>query len=282
VERRLRESQVVDERITVIYNIEDFRREMKEAGNMLVVLEVESNNICQTGYEEEAEIHYKVDQEAALAPCRVIKHVFERTARDSPDVKFLALEIDTEEGQKACDELGIDVIPSVQFWKNNVKLWEHKGIVGMGDDLGQGVLFYGDTAANNVKASDHVHEVTTRAQLEGWLALAQEKELSVLDVSLTSATPCVHIFPAVLALAKNMVGYASFARLLADGGEEAKTMARELNVVQVPTFIFFRHGKEVGRHVGSTRGDLIGQILQQQNVLGIKPPTMQGKAVARR
>ncbi len=30
VERRLRESQVVDERITVIYNIEDFRREMKE------------------------------------------------------------------------------------------------------------------------------------------------------------------------------------------------------------------------------------------------------------
>ncbi len=60
---------------------------------MLVVLEVESNNICQTGYEEEAEIHYKVDQEAALAPCRVIKHVFERTARDSPDVKFLALEV---------------------------------------------------------------------------------------------------------------------------------------------------------------------------------------------
>jgi len=50
----------------------------------------------------------------------------------------LVLQIDTEEGQKACDELGIDVIPTVQFWKNNVKLWEHKGIVGLGDDLGQG------------------------------------------------------------------------------------------------------------------------------------------------
>jgi len=60
---------------------------------MLVVVEVESNSICQTGYEEEAEIHYKVDREAALAPCRGIKHVFERTARDSPDVKFLALEV---------------------------------------------------------------------------------------------------------------------------------------------------------------------------------------------
>jgi hypothetical protein len=60
---------------------------------MLVVVEVESDSLCQTGYEEEAEIQYKVDQEAALAPCRVIKHVFERTARDSPDVKFLALEV---------------------------------------------------------------------------------------------------------------------------------------------------------------------------------------------
>ena len=95
------------------------------------------------------------------------------------------------------------------------------------------MLFYGDTAANNVKASDHVHEVTTRGQLDAWLALAQEKELSVLDVSLTSATPCVHIFPAVLALAKNMVGFASFARLMADANQEATDLARELKVVQV-------------------------------------------------
>jgi hypothetical protein len=42
--------------------------------------------------------------------------------------------------------------------------------------------------------------------------------------------------------------------------------------VQVPTFIFYRGGKEVGRHVGSSRADLIGQILQQQAVLGITPP----------
>ena len=60
---------------------------------MLVVLEAESTTVCQTGFEEEAEIQYKIDQEAALAPCRVIKHVFQRTARDSPDIKFLALEV---------------------------------------------------------------------------------------------------------------------------------------------------------------------------------------------
>lgn len=64
-----------------------------QAGDLLVVLEIESSQICQTGYAEEPEIHYKIDQEKALAPCRVIKHVFQRTARDSPDVRFLALEV---------------------------------------------------------------------------------------------------------------------------------------------------------------------------------------------
>jgi hypothetical protein len=47
---------------------------------------------------------------------------------------------------------------------------------------------------------------------------------------------------------------------------------------QVPTFVFYRSGKEVGRHVGSSRGDLIGQILMQQNALGIAPPPPPVKA----
>ena len=45
--------------------------------------------------------------------------------------------------------------------------------------------------------------------------------------------------------------------------------------LQVPTFLFFRNGKEAGRHVGSSRGDLIGQILQQQSAFGIPPPPPQ-------
>ena len=48
--------------------------------------------------------------------------------------------------------------------------------------------------------------------------------------------------------------------------------------MQVPTFVFYRAGKVVGRHVGSSRGDLIGQILQQQNALGIAPPPVQRPA----
>lgn len=46
----------------------------------------------------------------------------------------------------------------------------------------------------------------------------------------------------------------------------------------MPTFLFFRGGRETGRHVGSSRGDLIGQILAQQAAMGIAPPPPPGAA----
>ena len=49
-------------------------------------------------------------------------------------------------------------------------------------------------------------------------------------------------------------------------------------LVQAPTFLFYRAGEPVGRFVGSSRGDLIGQILLMQNSLGIAPPPVRGKA----
>jgi thioredoxin-like negative regulator of GroEL len=48
------------------------------------------------------------------------------------------------------------------------------------------------------------------------------------------------------------------------GDENASTQSvlQAFNIMEVPTFLFFKNGKEVGRHVGSSRGDLIGKILQ--------------------
>lgn len=110
------------------------------------------------------------------------------------------------------------------------------------------------------------------------------------------------------ALAKNFgPDYAAFARLLGDESEETRELMRELNIVevgcpsalaciyktqsqlltycpftgQVPTFLFYRNGQPVGRHVGSSRGDLIGQILQQQQQLGIAPPPPAGGSLRR-
>ena len=48
------------------------------------------------------------------------------------------LQADTDEGQAACDKLGVDVLPTVQFWRSKKKLWEHRGILHLEQDLGEG------------------------------------------------------------------------------------------------------------------------------------------------
>lgn len=55
--------------------------------------QIESEHLCQTGLEEEAELHWKADQAAALQPCRNIKHTFARIARECGDVHFLAINV---------------------------------------------------------------------------------------------------------------------------------------------------------------------------------------------
>ena len=276
LERRKRESERVEERVAYVHNFEEWEQELAKAEDRLVVLEVHSEEICQTGFEEEAELQWKDDKLAALEPCRNLKHTFQRTARDCPDVLFLACEADSEEGQELCDRLNIEVLPTVQFYRAGRLLWEHRGVAQLDQDLGEGVLFYGDTAANNEKASSYIGDIHSRADLDKFLAATGPKELAVVDVSLSDAASCVHIFPAVLALARSFKCFAAFARLLGDENEETKELIKELNITQVPTFLFYRGGEMVGRHVGSSRGDLIGKILAQQGAAGIAPPPPQG------
>lgn len=40
-------------------------------------------------------------------------------------------QVDSDECQELLDDLGIDVIPTIQFWRNGAKLWEHKGVMNM-------------------------------------------------------------------------------------------------------------------------------------------------------
>jgi hypothetical protein len=282
LERRTRESDQVEKRVEYISSIEEWQNELSKAGDRLVVLEIHSDNICQTGEEEEAELQWKEDQQAALEPCRKLKHTFQRIARDCPDVSFLAADADSDEGRKLCDELSVDVLPSVQFWRCGKMLWEHRGVNFIEQDLGEGVLFFGDTAANNEKASFYIQDIHSRADLDKVIASAAPNELVVVDVSLTDAAPCVHVFPAVLALARSFQGgYASFARLMGDENAELSKLMAELKVTQVPTFLFYRGGKPVGRHVGSSRGDLIGQILSQQSAAGVQAPSPSQGGTAR-
>jgi thiol-disulfide isomerase/thioredoxin len=271
--RRLRESERVEERVQYVDTVADLERIFDSAGDRLVVIEIESASVCQTGWDEEPELHWKDDQKAALEPCLQLKHTFQRTARDCPDVEFLMVQAEDSHGDALCDRLGVEVLPTVQFWKNGRMVWEHRGVENLNQDLGEGVLYFGDTAGGNEKASTYIQDLESRAAIHEFVTEEEDdKKLVVVDVSLSDATPCVHIFPAVMALAKNFSGLAKFARVLADKNDDLKEFMQEENITQVPTFLFYRGGKMIGRHVGSSRGDLIGQILTMQSAAGIPPP----------
>ena len=64
---------------------------------------------------------------------------------------------------------------------------------------------------------------------------SERPEPLVMQVSLQSATPCVHVFPATMALAKNFVGFAAFGRLIGDASEETRQLLRELDIKEVST-----------------------------------------------
>ena len=99
--------------------------------------------------------------------------------------------------------------------------------------LASGVLYYADHAANGVKASQFVTDIHNKKDLDEFINKQEAHVLTVIDVSLNNAAPCIHIFPAVLALAKNFTGYAHFARLIGDESEETQQVLRELNVNEV-------------------------------------------------
>ncbi|MEW5306069.1 MAG: hypothetical protein WDW36_008566 [Sanguina aurantia] len=287
-ERRLRESLKVDERVYDISTYDDLQRQFAAAESKLVVLEIQCEAVCETGFDEpEPEALWKLDaikmREMELGRCKQVKHVFQRIARECPDVTFLHMEVDaqSDEGEELCDRLGVEVLPTLQFYRNGVKLYEHRGVVEMEQGVGEGVLFYGGRAANNQNVEDIISNIHTKADMEAFVGTAKDdKLLTVVNVSVTSAAPCIRVYPAVLALAKNFAGLAKFARVLGDESDETRELMSELNIIEVPTFIFYRGGEEVGRHVGSSRGDLIGQILQQQASAGMASPA--GPAAAPR
>ena len=57
------------------------------------MLEVHSPVVCQSGFDEEAELQWRDDKRRALEPCQGLKHSFARTARECEDVVFLSLEV---------------------------------------------------------------------------------------------------------------------------------------------------------------------------------------------
>ena len=58
-----------------------------------------------------------------------------------------------------------------------------------------------------------------------------------------------------------------FARFFGDANVSTAKLMHDLEIVEVPTFLFYRNGESLGRYVGSAGGDLIGEILKRQGVM---------------
>lgn len=101
--------------------------------------------------------------------------------------------------------------------------------------IAAGIMYYGNTGQQGDIPSDFVTELHSQEDLDHFIndPSQDDKVLTVVDVSLTSASPCIHIFPAVLALAKNFKGYARFARLMGDESPAMQEIIQGLNVIEV-------------------------------------------------
>jgi hypothetical protein len=258
----------------------------------LTIVSVESDSECFLGANPEgaAQTWATPDsRDSRMAACRALSDSLARVAREAENVSFVALEGDADAEARALSaELGVTQFPTIQYYKDGTLLWQHAGAVGGADAVGEAVLFYGDAAGGGVKPSDYVEEVVSKNTFEAFIASCAapqtavrgitlatpcEKQLAVLNVSQAKdSAPCVHIYPAVLALAKNTAGAIRWARLLGDASPDAGALMASLNVTRVPTFVFFADGKEVGRYTGGDRGALMASVLETQAKVGYSLP----------
>lgn len=93
-----------------------------------------------------------------------------------------------------------------------------------------------------------------------------DHKLIVLDVGLKHCGPCVKVYPTVIKLSKQMSDSVVFARMNGDENDSCMQFLKDMDVIEVPTFLFIRDGEIRGRYVGSGKGELIGEILRYEGV----------------
>lgn len=227
-----------DERVQQIHSVDEFDQALIAAKNKLVVVEYAALTSKQS---------------SKIYPFMV------NLSRTCNDVVFLLVMGDESEHTRAlCKRESIDRVPHFSFYKNNEKIHEEEGIGP--DQLMGDVLYYGDNHSGVVQLHnrDDVEKLIDDHRAD--------HKLIVLDVGLKHCGPCVKVYPTVLKLSKQMGDTAVFARMNGDENESCMQYLKDMEVVEVPTFLFIRDGEICGRYVGSGRGELIGEILRYQGV----------------
>lgn len=226
------------ERVQRVHSTEEFDEALRTAKNRLVVVEYAASHSAKS---------------AKIYPFMV------DLSRTCNDVDFLLVVGDeSEKTRELCSREKIDKVPHFSFYKGMEKIHEEGGI---GPDRLEGdVLYYGD----NHSAVVQLHN---REDVEKLISDHKiDDKLIVLDVGLKHCGPCVKVYPTVLKLSKQMSDSVVFARMNGDENDSCMQYLKDMDVVEVPTFLFIRSGEIRGRYVGSGKGELIGELLRYQGV----------------
>lgn len=227
-----------DERVQRVHSIEEFDEALKTAKDKLVVVEYATSDSS-----ESSEIY----------PFLV------ELSRTCNDVEFLLVMGDeSEKTRELCKREKVDQVPHFTFYKSMEKIHEEEAIGP--DQLVGDVLYYGDnhSAVVQLHSREDVEKLIEDHKVD--------KKLVVLDVGLKHCGPCVKVYPTVIKLSRQMTDTVVFARMNGDENESCMQFLRDMEVIQVPTFLFIRDGQIRGRYVGSGKGELIGEILRYQGV----------------
>ncbi|KAL1822910.1 hypothetical protein ACET3Z_009688 [Daucus carota] len=227
-----------DERVKQVHSIDEFDEALRSAKDKLVVVEYAASTSQQS---------------------RKIYPFMVDLSRTCNDVEFLLVMGDENEKTKAlCEREKIEKVPHFSFYKSMEIIHEEEGI---GPDVLEGdVLYYGDShsAVVQLHSRDDVEKLIEDHKVD--------HQLIVLDVGLKHCGPCVKVYPTVLKLSRQMDGMVVFARMNGDENDSCMQFLKDMNVIEVPTFLFIRDGDIKGRYVGSGKGELIGEILRYQGV----------------
>ncbi|KAJ1290873.1 hypothetical protein BS78_02G276200 [Paspalum vaginatum] len=233
------ESKNVNERVVKVSSIEEFDGALKAAKNRLVVVEFAASDS---------------ESSSQIYPTMV------QLSRTCGDVDFLLVMGDESEATKElCRREGITQVPHFHFYKGAEKVHEEEAIGP--ERLAGDVLYYGDSHSAVV-------QLHSREDVEKLIDdhRGDKGKLVVLDVGLKHCGPCVKVYPTVIKLSRTMGDTTVFARMNGDENDSCMEFLRDMNVVEVPTFVFIRDGKIVGRYVGSGKGELVGEILRYNGV----------------
>ncbi|GAB4832971.1 Thioredoxin-like protein cdsp32, chloroplastic [Ancistrocladus abbreviatus] len=227
-----------DERVKKINNLQEFDEALNLAKNRLVVVEYASSE----SYESNKIYPFMVE-----------------LSKSCNDVIFLLVIGDeTEETRAICRREKVENAPHFTFYKSMEKVHEEEAVGP--DQLVGDVLYYGDNHSRVVQLHSR-EDVDTLIEDH-----KVDHKLIVLDVGLKHCGPCVKVYPTVIKLSRQMTDTVVFARMNGDENESCMQFLRDMDVIEVPTFLFIRDGKICGRYVGSGKGELVGEILRYQGV----------------